>query len=517
VHGVLEKSYDLGGAAMSSHTELYACVYVKEFPAQALLRLRPELHEKPCVVMEGDPPFEIVSSLNTKARLLGLRHGMTRVEVDTFVGPVVLARSVQTERVAVSVLLECAGAFSPRIEEHREPTAFLCVLDIAGTQGPFGPPEMLAKSLRQRIRALGISAQVTVSSNFHAAISLAKGLTRSAVQVVPQGKEAAALASLPLTALDITESQSETFALWGIHTLGMLAALPEKELISRMGQDGKRLRQLASGELPHLFQPIDIPFVLEERAELDFPLEDLESLLFGLAVMLDQLILRATARIVALASVTVTLYLDGGGSHSRTVRPAQPSTDKKLWLKLLHLDLEAHPPQAAILTVVLHAEPGSTSKVQLGLFSPQLPEPGRLDVTLARIAALVGEGNVGQAVLEDTHTPEGFHLEPFQVSSAASEPLPAQSHVCLRQLRPPRATSVLLENGHPKSLFFRNQRCMVERAYGPWLNGGEWWNETIWGHEQWDVVARAQDGTLLCCSVVRDLMQDEWQVVALYD
>lgn len=502
---------------MTQLTELYACLYVKEFPAQALLRLHPELHERPCVVMEGEPPFEFVCSLNTKARLLGIRHDMTRVEVDTFPCPMVLTRSPQTEKATRAVLLDCAGVFSPHVEECGETTAFLCVVDIAGTQNLFGPPEMLAKSLRQRVRALGISGQVTVSSNFHAAVCLAKGLTRSVVQVVPQGKEAMALSALPLTALDLTGNQAETFALWGIHTVGMLAALPEKELISRMGQDGKRLRQMACGKLPHLFQPIDAPFVLEERAELDSPLEDLESLLFGLSVMLDQLILRARARTVALASVTVTLCLDGGSSHSRTGRPAQPTDDKQLWLKLLHLDLQAHPPDAAILTVVLHAEPGNTSKMQLGLFSPQLPEPGRLDVTLARIAALVGEGNVGQAVLDDTHAPEGFHIEPFQVSSATSEPVSSQSHVCLRQLRPPQPMSALLESGRPKSFFFRNQRCIVERAYGPWLQGGEWWNETIWGQAQWDLIARAQDGSLLFCCVVHDLIEDQWQVVALYD
>jgi protein ImuB len=507
----------MGGAPMIHPVELYACVYVKEFPAQALLRLRPELHEKPCVVMEGEPPFGVVCSLNTKARLLGLQHGMTRVEVVTFAGPVIIARSLQIEKMTKAVLLEGVGAFSPRVEEASDPTAFLCVLDIAGTQNLFGPPETLAKNLCQRIRALGISGQVVVSGNFQAAVCLAKGLRRSSVQVVPQGKEAITLSPLPLSALDLTEGQAGTFTLWGIHTFGMLAALPEKELIARMGQEGKRLHRLACGELPHLFQPIDIPFILEERAELDFPLEDLQSVLFGLSLMLEQLILRAKARIVVLASVTITMHLDGGGSRSRTVRPAQPSDDKQLWLKLLHLDLEAHPPQTVILTVVLHAEPGNTSKVQLGLFSPQLPEPGRLDVTLARIAALVGEGNVGQAVLDDTHTPEGFHLEPFQVSSAASEPLSSKSSVCLRQLRPPQPTSVLLEHGRPRSFFFRNQHCMVERAYGPWLNGGEWWNETIWGHEQWDLIARTQDETLLFCSVVRDLIDNQWQVAALYD
>ena len=43
----------------------------------------------------------------------------------------------------------------------------------------------------------------------------------------------------------------------------------------------------------------------------------------------------------------MTLTLEGGRTHSRTVRPALPTNDRQLWIKLLHLDLEAHPPQAA--------------------------------------------------------------------------------------------------------------------------------------------------------------------------
>jgi protein ImuB len=498
-------------------SELYACLHVKEFPAQALLRLRPDLRDKPCVVMDGEPPLETVRSLNTKARLLGIRHGMSRVELDTFTEPVILQRSMQTEKSTRAILLECAGAFSPRVEDRSEATAFVCVIDIAGTQSLFGPPEILGRSIRQRVAALGISGLVTISTNLNASVSLAKGLKGSTLQVVARGKEAAALALLPVATLDLTEDQAGTLARWGIHTLGMLAALPEKELISRMGQDGKRLKLLAAGNLSHLFQPLDVRFVLEERTELDFPLGDLESLLFGLSVMLEQLILRATARIVALASVTITLLLDDGGSQSLTVRPAQPTNDKHLWLKLLHLDLEAHPPDAAILTVLLQAEPGNTSKVQLGLFSPQLPETGRLDVALARIAALVGEGNVGRAVLEDTHSPEAFRVEPFRVSAATAEPGPGHSHACIRQLRPPYPLSLLLEAGRPKSFFFKNHRCMVEKAYGPWLKGGEWWHEEIWGHEQWDLIANTQKGERLFCCVVRDIMQNAWQMVALYD
>lgn len=144
---------------------------------------------------------------------------------------------------------------------------------------------------------------------------------RFPVMVVPSGEQGAALATLPLTVLDLPQDQSETFASWGIHTLGMLAALPERELIARMGRHGKRLRQLASGTLPHLFQPVEPAFTLEEKMELDSPVEILDSLLFVAGVMLEQLILRAASRVLALASVTITLSLEGNTTHIRTVRP----------------------------------------------------------------------------------------------------------------------------------------------------------------------------------------------------
>lgn len=137
--------------------EQYASVYAKEFPAQALLRLRPELRDKPCVVMEGDPPLELVCSLTRKARTLGIVHGMTKVEVDTFSGVTVLRRSENEETAVKEALLECAGGFSPRVEDHSEDRVFLCILDIAGTTGLFGPPETLARNLLARLSALGMT------------------------------------------------------------------------------------------------------------------------------------------------------------------------------------------------------------------------------------------------------------------------------------------------------------------------------------------------------------------------
>jgi protein ImuB len=509
----------MGRPKMTKPAELYACVYAKEFQAQAMLRLRPNLHQMPCVVMDGEPSLQYVCSRNARAHILGIAHGMTPVEIETFPSVTVLQRSCAEEATAKTAILECAGTFSPRIEVRSSEYAFQCVVDIAGTETLFGPPLVLAKSLRERLKMLGITASIAVSSNYHAAVCLARGRSsRTDVAFIPSGMESATLASLPLTVLDLTGGHAETFSLWGIHTLGMLADLPENALIARMGQEGKRLRQIARGEMPHLFLPVEPGIALEERMELDTPVELLDSLLFIVGVMLEQLIVRVTGCILALASVTVTLSLEGGASHTRTVRPALPTNDRQLWIKLIHLDLEAHPPQAAILALTLAAKPGNTSEVQLGLFSPQLPEPARLDVTLARIRAIVGEDAVGRAVLKDTHQPDGFRMEPFTVpSGTGSGTASVLNHAAMRQLRPAETVAVTLCEKRPSVFFFREKRYNVEHAYGPWLASGDWWGSTTWQLQQWDLVARCEDESRLCCCVIYDRRQGYWQMAALYD
>jgi hypothetical protein len=59
---------------------------------------------------------------------------------------------------------------------------------------------------------------------------------------------------------------------------------------------------------------------------------------------------------------------------------------------MLMLDLESHPPNAAVTKVSVEAVPAKPRTVQNGLFVPLSPEPEKLEVTLARIAHVVGKG-----------------------------------------------------------------------------------------------------------------------------
>ena len=548
---------------------LYACAYAAEFPAQALLRLRPDLASKPVVVLEGQPPKETVCALNRQAWLRGAALGMTRLEVESLGtenpgGFALLARSAASEAAARAVFLECAAQFSPRIEEASPktnietacaPATCSFVLDITGTERLFGPPARLARRLRAALGGAGFRASVAVSANYDAARMkaaagrgphrqvLVDGVETRGIAVVPAGAEAAALQNLPISVLELDHDQENTFALWGMRTLGELALAPEAELVARLGAKACLWRRLARGEAQHIFEPIEPALALEEFCAFENPVEQIDSLLFVGARMIDCLAARAEARALALAALTADLKLEDGRVHRRVLRPALPSTDRKFLLKLLQLEIGAHPPPAAVVALTLAAEAGRPGKVQLGLFVPQMPEPSRLDVTLARLKAMVGEDRIGAPALEDTHRAGSFRMERFVAAGEPSacyprsqnrdlglpvrvargvrrspSPMEAQpARMALRRVRPPAPLQVVQSAMKPIAFCDAENRFEVTAAYGPWRTSGCWWSGESWDDEEWDVLATAHDGASVACLLVRERTRNVWRLEAFYD
>jgi protein ImuB len=496
-------------------TALYACVHAAEFPAQALLRLRPDLHGEPVAVIEGRPPHEFVCSLNRPALSKGISPGMTRLDVEGLEGAKLLARSPETEAAACAVLLECLSKYSPRIEEAGGGTACAFVMDITGTERLFGTSVQLAERIRTALASSGFRVSIAVSTNFHAARM--KAAATRGTTIIAENEEASALANLPIASLQLPEDPREVFAMWGIRTLGELAALPEVDLIARLGPEARMWRELARGTHQHLFEPIEPEFTLREFCEFDMAVEEIDSLLFVGARMIDCLVSRAADRALSLALVTARMRLDGGKSHSCVLRPAVPSTDRKFLLKLLQLEIGSHPPQAAVESLELTAEAGRCGTVQLGLFAPQTPEPSRLDVTLARLRAIVGDDRVGSPVLEDTHRPGSFRMEGLAGITTERKRVPGVPRMALRRMRPPVPIRVMQQDARP-AVFSDWQNCFeITAAYGPWRTSGCWWSENNWDLEEWDVLAERNDGSSVTCLLVRDRVTNEWRLEAFYD
>lgn len=496
---------------------MYACLYARDFSAQALLRLRPELQRKPVAVMEGEPPREFVCSANTSGYALGVQRGITRPQMELLEGLEILRRSLSEEQSARDALLECVRRFSPRVEELCFDGALGFGADISGTEKLLGAAENIVNNLQQQAQAIGITVSVAASCNFHTALCWAKAHPKT--KVIALGDEKQTLAPIPIDVLDLTLDQSVTFPLWGIHTLGALAALPETALVARLGQDGKRLHQLARGEHPHLLKPVEQEFELKEEIEFEAGVESLDSILFVLSPMLRQLVVRAQSRALALAQITVACVLEGGATHARTIRPVLPTIDHEALLKLIHLDLIANPPSAAVVAIRVQAETNKPSRAQLGLFSPQFPESMRLEVTLARLAAVVGSTErVGAPELLDSHRRDAFRVRHFsspEETKMQTAVAPARSG--LRVLRPAEPAYVQIYNDRPHQFVFCSEQYMVLECYGPWHSSGDWWGPERWAREQWDVVASSRSGKPLCCQMNCDPSMKMWQVEALYD
>lgn len=494
---------------------LYAAFHAAEFPAQSILRLRPDLKAKPIAILDGVAPLERACSLNLHARNLGIDIGMTRHEIEAIREVCALARSLDTESAARSVLLETLSSYSPRIEETFSHTACGFVLDISGSERLFGPPEAIAKRLHSAISVVGFRASVCVSHNFDAARICAE--FKRGINIIPIGQEARVIASIPIAALQLDPEHHETFATWGIHTLGDLAELPEEEMISRLGQQAKRWIKLSRGILEHMFQPIEAAFELKEHLEFEMPIEQLDSLLFIGANMINNLVARATGRAMSLATLKIQMSLEKQISYERVIRPAIPSNDCKFLLKLLQLEIAAHPPQAAITSLTLAAEAGQNSKVQLGLFAPQTPEPSRLDITLARLKSLVGHDRVGSPALIDSHRSGSFDIEHFAIPNHSFLRDDNSVRISLRRIRPGRSVRMQIKSGKPFAFRDGIVSYDVQIALGPWQSSGCWWSTNKWDFEEWDINANNNVGETISCLVVHDHINNKWLLEAFYD
>ena len=83
----------------------FACIFVPDFPAEALLRAEPDLRAHALVVLEGKAPLQTVFALNEKARLAGVSRGMTKLQVEACADLGIRPRSLLQEAAAHAALL----------------------------------------------------------------------------------------------------------------------------------------------------------------------------------------------------------------------------------------------------------------------------------------------------------------------------------------------------------------------------------------------------------------------------
>ncbi|MCI0620533.1 MAG: DNA polymerase Y family protein [Acidobacteria bacterium] len=298
---------------------MFACLHAPDFSVQAAVRLEDELRQQPVAIVDGSPPLQKVVALNLQAREKGMRLGMTNAEAELF-GAKLCRRNRTQEAEARQALLDCAFAFSPRVEDAAENDGSV-ILDIDGLERLHGDAQSIGQALQQLGSELGFELNAGIATNPEAAALAARGF--SGITIIPAGFELECLGPLPISILGLSLELQETFCSWGIHTLQALAALPEVGLIARLGQEGKRLQTLARGASQRPLIPMEPELKFEESLELEFPIELLEPLTFTLARLLQPLCARLAARGLAAGAIALTLELEPQRSAVQLDRSGQ--------------------------------------------------------------------------------------------------------------------------------------------------------------------------------------------------
>lgn len=395
-------------------------------------------------------------------------------------------------------LPQIAAAFSPSFEQTAPSTV---VFRIDGLQRLHGSPHQIANAIADRA---GPNINVAVAGTADAAILAA----RNYPGVTLLTNAAPDLSALDISALPLTEEMAQVFESWGIYTLSQLAELPENGLAERFGPYGVHLQQLARAAIHRplkIFQP---ETAYEDRIELDHPVSLLEPLLFLIARILNDQCARLLSNAMAANEVSIHLELENRTEHLRTLHLPVPMRDSKSLLKLLQMDLEAHPPQAPTVALSLTLKPVHPRTVQTGIFLPVTPAADKLELTLARIRGIVGEHNVGIPQLRDTHHPQPFELVPGTPTPNPQSQRTSQH--AFRYFNPPLHATIDLVHNRPARISAPGIHGKVLHAAGPWRTSGDWWTSTQWARDEWDIAL--SNGALY--RIYRD---SNWYVEGSYD
>jgi len=537
-----------------------------DFPVQAALQSETGIsfHADPVAVVDGPDSLLKVYACNGPARRAGVSPGMTKAQAEICTQVALRKRSAERELQAHAVLLECGFGFSPRVESTCPGTV---IVELTGSERLLGTAQAIGRQMVESAASRGLAVNVGLAGNPDSALHAARGF--SGVAVVLPGEEANRLARLPVAILQPDAEMLDTLDSWGIRDFKSLAALPELPLTQRLGQQGLRLQRLAKGLVQRELAQAELPAAFQESVELEEPVDLLEPLAFLLNRLLEQLMARLQERSLATDHVRTLLELEihhdrevradvacsvSAPVFEREIKLPVPTQGAKVLLKLLQLDLEANPPHGPVKKIKVEVFPARLRLGQGGLFQPTAPEPAKLEITLARLRAVVGEkdehgrGCVGFPQVVDSHKPDSFVVLPsmpdknVRKKGKAEKPIhrsfdtlsPALGlaqddktrvahagdktpRLTIRRFRPPITAIVETANNTPATLIFSGKRARIKRASGPWRISGDWWDLAgQWQRDEWDVEINVEGGMALY-RIFRDAKSGQWFVEGMYD
>src|SRR4051794_20018182 len=376
-------------------------------------RDRPELRGKPVIVGGGGPRDRgVVSTASYEARVFGVHSAMPLRTAGALCPQSVFLPVDGTKYQAVSrEVMAVLRRFTPLVEPVSIDEAFL---DVSASERMFGDGPEIGRLIKEDVRSsIDLTISVGVATSKLVA-KVASDLRKpDGLVVVPPGDEAAFLAPLPITRLwGVGAKSAEALRMYGVRTIGDLAALPDDLLARRFGKNGPMLGERARGVDADPVGDRDAAKSIGHEHTFDVDTSDrdqiertLLAMSEGVAGRLRDSGVRATTITVKIRDTTFRTI-----TRQRTLADATDLTEP-----IFRTAVELARPEVRGLRIRLLGvtASGLGEREQLSLFASDDPRRRKVTEAADAVRHRFGDRAITRARLVGSHLPAPFERDPM--------------------------------------------------------------------------------------------------------
>lgn len=442
-----------------------------------------------------------VTALNEAAEAAGLVRGETLADARVKIASLQMrAADPEADNVALRRLALWATRYTPTASLWRREAwnadagidGFF--LDIEGAAHLFGGEQALIADLAARLSRFGLPARLAVAGTPGAAWALSRFHT-APLCVLPAGREAEALCTLPVEALRLDAGTCVTLRRLGFKTIGGIMEKPRAPFAARFAAELLLRLDQALGRSDEPLVPVAPPPLYHGLHYWLDPVTHRQAIIARIERVMGTLVPLLTRDGVGARCLTLRLYGVDGTVRSLAIGLTQPSRDPVHVARLFDLKLEALDVLdetgfgfEALDLAVSTAEPMPARQTEL-VASADHDRAERCAALIDALRQRLGPHHVKRIEPVASHLPERAEAQmPFtrQAGSGAAaqtaiwvepELLSGPRPLLLLPQAEPTEVTALVPDGPPRRFCWRGVTYDVRGAQGPERIAAEWWRK----------------------------------------
>jgi protein ImuB len=425
----------------------------------------------------------LVTVCGPKAERLGVCISQPLTEAKALMPKAVfLPADVVADRQALCQLALDGQRFSPWVGLEEGPCPESLLSDVTGCTHLWNGEERFLQSVRDYWLGRGYHIQLALAGTLGAAWALAHTVTAA---VVPAGEETTALSGLPVELLRLPTTVVERLDVLGLRTIRDVLQLPRETLASRFGVILPQRLDQALGQRPESFVGERLREPLTVVREWDVPLDDRLTVALVCRQMLQTLLSVANHPGAGLQELEGELRTEADAVKLE-IHLVEPTRDEQHLAQLVELQLERCAWSGGVVAIQWTVPRlGRLPQVQRGWFADDVETDTSREIValVEKLCSRLGDHLVVRVeAIPDAQPERAFRFLPWtnaKPSKANEFSMPPEQSRCrpFRLLGVPQPIAVVLvvPDGPPIRMIWRNQDWRVVRCWGPERIETGWW------------------------------------------